>query len=407
MHALYLAGRQADALTVYAEYRRRLADELGVEPGPGLTDLHQRLLRQDPTLSASGSAPLARSGAAGAAATSTGPARAVELPSQHGPKRRHRRYWAIAATAVAVSAAAAAAVVLSDNPRHVALQRGVVLRPDSVAEFDANTGAITADIPVGAQPGLITVDGGYAWIASDTQHTITAISTAASHAATTYGLPTTASSLTPGPGEVWVGLGFDGRLARILIASQELTTPFFPTRPVHGLVAATTSGTNLWVATTDGRLSQLDGRSLELRDELKLTAPARAIVLSDGDVWSIDLGQQVLRRTALNGRSAERLPIRGNVEAIGAGFGSVWALTTSPNALLRLDETGRVQHTYALTAAASWLCVGADAIWTATRSSGALIREDPTGDRPAATFQLAHPIGGIACDGRQIWVTLD
>jgi DNA-binding SARP family transcriptional activator len=50
MLALYRAGRQADALSLYQETRRELADELGIEPGHALRDLHKAILRHEPTL---------------------------------------------------------------------------------------------------------------------------------------------------------------------------------------------------------------------------------------------------------------------------------------------------------------------------------------------------------------------
>lgn len=50
MLALYRSGRQAEALAVYADTRRLLADELGVDPRPELSDLQQRILRADPAL---------------------------------------------------------------------------------------------------------------------------------------------------------------------------------------------------------------------------------------------------------------------------------------------------------------------------------------------------------------------
>jgi DNA-binding SARP family transcriptional activator/WD40 repeat protein len=48
--ALYRAGRQADALNACRRARDILSEDLGVDPGPGLQALEDRLLRQDPDL---------------------------------------------------------------------------------------------------------------------------------------------------------------------------------------------------------------------------------------------------------------------------------------------------------------------------------------------------------------------
>ncbi|OMI39492.1 AfsR/SARP family transcriptional regulator [Streptomyces sparsogenes] len=52
MLALYRSGRQAEALAVYNDTRRLLAEDLGVDPCAELSELHQRILQADAQLAA-------------------------------------------------------------------------------------------------------------------------------------------------------------------------------------------------------------------------------------------------------------------------------------------------------------------------------------------------------------------
>jgi DNA-binding SARP family transcriptional activator len=72
MLALYRDGRQAEALAVYQDARQVLVDELGIEPGAGLRDLHQRILAADPALALAEPPPTA---------SGPGPAVPRELPA--------------------------------------------------------------------------------------------------------------------------------------------------------------------------------------------------------------------------------------------------------------------------------------------------------------------------------------
>ncbi|MFC7302968.1 BTAD domain-containing putative transcriptional regulator [Streptomyces monticola] len=79
LRALYLAGRQSEALASYAELRERLADELGLDPGPELAALHGAILRQDASLSPA-PAPASAPASVPAPSSAASPAPAQDAP---------------------------------------------------------------------------------------------------------------------------------------------------------------------------------------------------------------------------------------------------------------------------------------------------------------------------------------
>ncbi len=58
MLALYRIGRQAEALDAYQRVRRRLSEDLGLQPGPALGQLERQILNHDPVLLATAAAPI-------------------------------------------------------------------------------------------------------------------------------------------------------------------------------------------------------------------------------------------------------------------------------------------------------------------------------------------------------------
>ncbi|NUS14423.1 MAG: hypothetical protein HOY69_24000 [Streptomyces sp.] len=88
MLALYRCGRRAHALDVYRETRELLMNELGVEPGPELTALHEQILNGHPALmprTVPGNVELLRSMTAVPAGTDRWPAAETQPPVRQSP----------------------------------------------------------------------------------------------------------------------------------------------------------------------------------------------------------------------------------------------------------------------------------------------------------------------------------
>ncbi|TQJ46561.1 AfsR/SARP family transcriptional regulator [Streptomyces sp. SLBN-115] len=81
MLALYRSGRQAAALESYREAQKLLVEDLGVDPGPALQTLYQRILRADPGLLAPPPRPTPVRAAPAPAVPEPGLAPPAQLPS--------------------------------------------------------------------------------------------------------------------------------------------------------------------------------------------------------------------------------------------------------------------------------------------------------------------------------------
>src|SRR5581483_2176113 len=190
MLALYRSGRQADALQAYADARRRLVDELGIEPGPELQGLQRAILRQAPELE-------------------------LAAPAQGRlPKRRRA---ALAAAGLAVAAGAAAAGLVLATGGTPSSSATALAGPDSVALVRPSDGRIEAraDVPDAAR---LVFGEGALWAAS-TDGRVTRVDPASGKLGDPLGTGASPGGLAAGLGSVW---STDARSATLLRIDPEL-----------------------------------------------------------------------------------------------------------------------------------------------------------------------------------------
>jgi DNA-binding SARP family transcriptional activator/ABC-type branched-subunit amino acid transport system substrate-binding protein len=352
MLALYRSGRQADALEAFAEGRRTLVDELGLEPGPELRRLHQAILDHDPALEP-GQRP------------STRPDRASSA----------RRLPAVAAAALLVLAAILATILLTGDD---GAERP---RPDGgeLVAVNVATGAVERRLPAGRTPASVAgIAGGRLWVVDGDARTLLAIDpgTGDAEALATGATPTSVAVAGNG---VWVANGRPSATAQVVgpVATQVIRLD----------PATRTQRASLDLPSAPGAVSNTAGNS---------------IAVSPGAVWAVTASGSVVRIDPQS--AAITASTTGvNAVAVAAGPAGVWALR-SDNAVVLLDErTAGVRRLVRLpTDAASALAVGATAAWVTSSVDGTLWRIGRDG--VLGSVAVGSGARAIAAGATRIWI---
>ena len=263
--ALYRCGRQTDALAAYRKGRDALDDELGLEPGPQLRALEQRILTHDPALEG----PVA-SGAAGEA-----------RGSGRGPPAARGRVLIAAGGALLLVAAIAASVVVLTGGGVVTVRAA----PNSVAAIDPHSNRVVEQVPVGARPAGIASGSGSLWVANLDDQTVSRVDPRTLQTLRTIAVRGPPTGIATTAAGVWVVESdtsptaslrssvfvdridpqFDTRSGRVRIGNV------IPSGP--GVVAA--HGNSVWVAPSTGLLTRLNATTGNRSRRSSIPTPAR------------------------------------------------------------------------------------------------------------------------------------
>ena len=406
MLALYRSGRQADALERYQRARRKLIDELGIEPGRELQELERSILAQDPELGGAG--------------------RRLQRPAG---SRRVARLLALAGVLLVAAAAAATMKLLGAHGGSTELASA---SSDSVALISARTSRLEASFPVGGSPSSLAVGAGAVWALNADDQTLTRVDPVrrAEHAYGTDGIPV---DLAAGDGSVWVVNGARARAASVFpgapIAYPEPTS-VSRLDPTTGLTVATIAlpqapsdqpptsyqiavgPRGVWVINADGSVSRIDpasNRIVQMVRGLSVSAIASGV---EG-TWAIentDAGS-IAQLTPDRDRVARRIPLpaaqAAALSSIAVGAGAVWVTDPQTGLLWRIDP-GPVpsERTIALAPGASDVTYGAGAVWVANGSSGTVSRVDPRTNQVTDTIAVGNTPGSVKVGGGGVWVTV-
>jgi YVTN family beta-propeller protein len=395
MLALYRCGRQTDALAAYRNGQQALSDELGLEPGPELRALEQRILTHDPGLDAR-----------------RVPARGPPGRARDPPGGRGRALIAAGGALLLVAAIAAGIVVLTGGG-------GVTVRvaPNSVAAIDPHTNRVVEQVAVGTRPAGIASGSGSLWVANLDDQTVSRVDPRTLQTLRTIAVRGPPTGIATTAAGVWVVESDTSPTASFTSSvfvdriDPEFDTPsgrvridnVIPSGP--GVVAA--RGSSVWVAPSTGLLTRLNPTTATVADQRDPNASPAGIAIGVGAVWLTDSEADNVVRVDPTGLLTA-IAVGSGPTAITVGAGGVWVVDSLDDAVVRIDPSSRsVTARIPVGPSPAGIAFGVGSVWVANSGDGTVTRINPsTGTRLATIHVGGSPQALTVADGR-IWVTVD
>jgi DNA-binding SARP family transcriptional activator len=360
MLALYRSNRQADALEVYRAGRRRLVDELGIEPSAALRELHDAILAQDPALGA--------------------PAWRLRLPVRSGVIATARRPGTLIVAGAALLAAALTAVALALLRSDPAPALPTVPLKYSALAAVSGDGVVEAAVGL---PGVsrVALTNGLAWVGGDDSRTVSAVSARTHRLVRTVHTGLFPSDMAGGEGSLWVVDGARGQVVRI--------------QPSYGRLL-------------DRWEFQPSGEAPPDRFGFDPTS----IAVGAGAAWITDGGKRLLKIGTDGSRRS--IPMRRSLVGVAVGAGGVWVISGESAEVMRFDpETHAVTARLAIvdrpqlaSAFPRAIAVGGNTVWVLNGNTGAVTRIDGVTRSVVSTTRVGIervPVE-LDADARAVWV---
>jgi DNA-binding SARP family transcriptional activator/ABC-type branched-subunit amino acid transport system substrate-binding protein len=392
MLALYRAGRQSEALDVFAETRRTLAEDLGLEPGPELQRLQQAVLNHDP---------------------------ALELPAVTSAARTRRRTW-VAVAGVAAAAAVAATVVVIARPGGSA--PAVAPGKGALVTLAASDGDELGRIPAGRTPSAIAVRRGIAWIVDADAQTVLRVSPGGH--VDSFSTGSTPTDVAAGANSIWVAGGrplaraqFVGPIATA-VAQVDATTgtnrgaTALPLRSSGALSNLTENhvavlGGAVWAVTADFAVVRIEGETGAITARTD-AVPAAAVAAGPAGVWVLGVDGTVARLDAETARPVARAHVpASSVGSLAVGQDAAWVTSPADGLLWRVGRGARPSvGAIELTRGVADVVAGAKAVWVANPLAGTIAKVDVGSSSVERTIGLGGVPRSMALDGDRLWVAI-
>jgi DNA-binding SARP family transcriptional activator/streptogramin lyase len=377
MLALNATGRRADALHEYDRVRRRLSEELGIDPGAVLRQAHQTVLAEEPD-----------------------GRRMPVSENRRQAARRGRRMIVIAALFAGAVAATAGVLLANGGPRAPASVR---LNAGALVIVGPDVRQVRAEIPlsgtvINEQPGGLVLEDGSLWAVTE-QGTVTQVDLERRRivGSTPLALPAGPGGMAVGLGATWVtdsGSPTLYRLASGITGARQIKLP-----PLEGTLAGRTGGVavgagSVWVARAEGTVDRLS-RDGQLEHRFRI--PAAEQVVSDGrSIWILSSATGVVTRLDPSTNTVRaRTRLRPIVCCLAVGGGSAWATSEAGGLLWQLGPDAGVQEVVHVPAPATEVAYAQGTVWISGYTGGTVTRVDAQ-TLKVRTVRTDQAVAGLA-----------
>jgi peptide/nickel transport system substrate-binding protein len=378
MKALYRAGRQAEALAMLQAARHRLADELGLEPGPQLRDLERQILQHDP-----------------------------HLDSEHrsaAPTRGRSRGHAFIAVAAAVAVAAATVSAIfatrgSETPSVGSDQE------DRLVSIDSGSNSVREVVSLTSPPAGLASGFGSLWATDPTGQRVIRVDPASGSLTDRIVVGAQPGSVATGGGAVWVGSTLAGSVSRVDPATGTVTqTVRLGGANVSDVVFGDGS---VWVAdSTDHALIEIDPATGSIRRTLTLDAAPTALAFHAGLIWVAGYGRGVLQEIdSRSGEVVDTVAVGQGPSAVAAGSSGIWVANSLDATVSRIDpSTGSVKATIPVPSGPAAIVATDESVWVASADVGVLSEIDPRRNEIVSSRRVGGRPSALVSTDERIWV---
>jgi YVTN family beta-propeller protein len=392
--ALYRCERQSDALAAYLAVRTALRDELGVEPGPVLQQLHHDMLARDPSLDW-------QPPETGDQHQATAGGRERPAPRRPLLGRFRRRRWVLGAgAAVVVLTAGSIAGVVAMNPRHSSLR---ALPANSVGAIQAD-GSLHDAVPVGQNPDGIAYGANYLWAVNTTDNTVSQINPRSHEVVQLYPVGAAPAAVAIANDNAWVANTGANTVTRINVdARQSVGEPIrVGTQP--DAIASGPSG--VWVANSaDGTIQHINPDTGRVDKPVPVGSDPDGLAVDANAVWVADGASGFVSR--IDPATSDDLgstEVGAGPKGIALSDGSAWVANQASQNVTRIDaDTGHVLATIPVGEGPDSIVASGKYLWVSDAYDGTVAKINPRSNVAVHRFALGASPHGLASKGSSVW----